>query len=262
MEEITEENINVGAETKNYIDDIVERISGDFNIYVKDLRKNKVFYEYKADEKVDCRNLAGLPVLFGTMNGILDKKIKLKDKVNFIKKSDDFLTYIVERGNGTYTVEELLEALCITNDRNALKAIYDHVTEEQINKFLDSYGLAKRIGNSYNETMQNLGKILELAYKKRFLTPRLCNYGIQLMERNRDGNSVTRQILDRIVVAQISGESECGMASASVLTLEHTEFLIVINVRNAKNTLVARRVIGLIARALYDEFKYEETLDN
>ncbi len=248
-------------QTKNYIDDILERISGDFNVYVKNLRTNKVFYEHKADELVDCSHLLALPILYGTMNTILDKKVKLKDTVNFKKKSDNTLTYIVERGNNKYTVNELLEAMCITNDKNALSSLEEFIGDEKINKFLDGYGLSKKYGKKYNESMQNLGKLLEFGYKGRMLTPRLCNMGIKLMQRNRDGNSITRQIIDDIVVAQLPGDNSTSIGSVAVIQLDHVEYLVAINTRNTKNALVARRLIGLVSRALYDEFNAIEEIN-
>ncbi len=263
MEEITNEEVEklVVNQTVTYIDDILERISGEFNIYVKDLRRNKVFYEHRADELVDCNHLLALPILYSTMNAILDKKIKLKDTVDFKKKSDSKLSYIVERGQNKYKVQELVEAMCITNDKNALDTLTNYLGETQINKFLDSYGLSKKYGNKYNESVKNLGKLLEMAYKRRMLTPRLCNLGIQLMQRNRDGNSITRQIIDDVVVAQMSGETGNATGSVAVLNLDHTEYLIVINTKNTKNTLVARRLTGLISRAIYDEFQSMEKID-
>ncbi len=263
MEEVNnEEEILLGNQTINYIDDVLERISGNFNIYVKDLRRNKVFYEHKSSEIIDCKKIASLAVLFGAMNAILDKKIKLKDNVNYKNKNDNdnVLTYIVERANDSYKVQELLEAMCIANDRNALNSLIDFIGEEQINKFLDSYGFSKRYGNKYQDSIENMAKLLELAYKRRFLTPRLCDFGISLMQRNRDGNTITRQILDDVVVAQLSGEDEIGVTSAGVINLDHTEFLVIINANNTKNTLVARRLIGLISRALYDEFNNNNTI--
>ncbi len=242
-----------------YLDSLIDKLPGNIQIYVKDLRENRVIYEKNADVMIDCTNLLALPTLYGTLNGIVEKKVKLKDVIEFNPKAAKNLSYIVERGKNEYTIEELLEAMCVTNDSNALHAIIKGIGIDTINRFLDSYGL-NQVGRKYDESLQNISKIFEFAYKRRMLTPRLCDIGIKYMERNNDSTALTRQIIDNIVIAHLDGATRKSASSIGAFRLDHSEYMIAINISGASDTISARRTIGMISRAIYDNFVADELL--
>ncbi|MFV0519899.1 MAG: serine hydrolase [Lachnospirales bacterium] len=239
------------------LDNLINKLSGKIQVYVKDFRENKVIYEKDSDLVIDCSNFLALPVLYGILGGIVDKKVKLKDSFDFNPKNARNLSYIVELGKTTYTIEELLEAMCITNDKNAQDLLLENVGEGVINKFLDGFGMAE-IGSKYDENIQNLCKLFEYAYKRRMLTPRLCDMGIKYMERNVDRSAITRQIIDNIVVSHIDGCNRKSAGSIGIFKLDSVEYLVAINVSNVDDTITARRIIGAISRYIYEDFKSDE----
>ncbi|MFV0440265.1 MAG: serine hydrolase [Lachnospirales bacterium] len=246
------------SEVIEYINGILDKLDGKFNVYVKDLRRNKVVYNRNASDYIDCSNLISFPVLFGVLNGILDKNVKLKDVVPFDIEPNMVVSYIVERREYEYTYEELLGAMIITNDINARNLIMKHYGEKNINNFLDKFGLNKINGTRFDESIENLGRVFETIYKKRDLTPRLCDFGIKYMERAKDSTNLTRQIIDNVVVSQISGDKSDSASAMGVVNVGHEEYMIIVVARNMKNTIIARRIIGLVSRGFYEEFSKED----
>ncbi len=235
-------------------------VTGDefeLNIKVKNLRNREVIFEHNTNEKFECEGLGNLFIASSVLDKVADKQANFNDDLHINVTNDMPITYVVESKKEKFKLREVISAMLMTNDYNAGMMALDYVGIDEANKFIKNEGLTNTVvGKKSETTIEELSKFVELIYNKKIIIPRLCDYMIKYMELNKDNYTFNRLILERMTTVQLTGHTDNTACGFIVVKHEHIDYMIVVNVKNAKNYPVGRNIISVITREIYETLKY------
>lgn len=245
----------------NALNKYVEKTEINMSIVLKELRINHTVYEHKPNAFHECGSLGYFGVVFAILNAFYDKKLNINDTVRFNKRPNMKVTYVLEAGKSEYTIRELIDAVLIRNDTNAGDMLIEVMGSVKVNSFLQDEGLSHtRVSAKNMSCAMDMAKLLENAYKKRMIVPRLCDHVITRIERNRDNSMFNRLILEKFNIMQFTGEMETGASGVCIIRENHTDYLISIQINDVPNPSVAKRHISIVTKMIYEFMSFEETI--
>ncbi len=235
---------------KNYID-----ISGfDTKVYVKNLRENKDVVCIGESEEVKINSLIYVPILLATCSLLYERKIAIKDEIQ-ISNPQDAQSFLKEDGKSTYRLDELLQIMIIKNDNLAAVNVLRHIGPAKVNEFLINEGFKEtKLANQSNASLKDMGIMFEKTYKRRFISPRMCDFAQDILHRSREISMLPRLILDDVKFAQHGDCNRTNANACGVVICKDSEYFIGVSVEDESNNdpEVLKEHIGQISKIAYE----------
>ncbi len=244
------------------IQQIIDKSGIDTKLYIKDLRNNKDVLTIKIDEPVTVNTIMYVPVMLATCSQIYDRKATIKDEIT-ITNPQKLKTYVTEVGNKSFRLDELIKIMIIMNDMVAAVNILKHIGMDKVNDFLKNEGFkSTNLGATSTATVKDLGVLFEKTFKKRFISPRMCDFATDILHRSRGSQMLTRLILDDVKMAKHEDCTATNATACAVVLCQDTEYLISIAVEKKGNTdaEVLKKHIGIISKVVYDYLNIPDTM--
>ncbi len=242
------------------IQSVIDNSGLSTKVYIKDLRLNRDLVDIGSDDEVGCKELIYVPVLLSTCSLIYDRKITIKDEIQ-VSVPQGASSYLVEDAESAYRLDELLKIMIIMNDTPAAINILKHIGPAKVNEFLVNEGFkATQLGNTSVTTMKEMGTMFEKTFKRRFISPRMCDFALDLLHRTRNNDMLTRLILEDVKFAQFSDCTKSVANACSVVLCKDTEYFIGVSVSGASDEEDYKKLIGKISRIVYETLNQPETV--
>ncbi len=244
------------------IQQVIDKSEINTKLYVKDLRNNKDIITIGIDDKVTVNTIMYVPVMLATCSQIYDRKATIKDEIK-ITNPQNLQTYTTEVGNKSVRLDELIKIMIIMNDMVAAVNILKHIGMEKVNDFLKNEGFkSTTLGATSTATVKDIGVLFEKTFKRRFISPRMCDFATDVLHRSRGSQMLTRLILDDIKIAK---HEDCTLTNATacgVVLCQDSEYLISIAVEKQGNTDsdLLKKHVGQISKIIYDYLNIPETM--
>ncbi len=244
------------------IQEIIDNSGLDTKLYIKDLRNNKDIVAIGIDKPVKVNSIMYVPILLATCSLIYDRKASIKDEIKIVNPQN-LKTYVTEVGENSYRLDELLKIMIIMNDMVAAVNILRHIGMDKVNDFLRNEGFKfTDLSSSSTATVKDLGVMFEKTFKRRFISPRMCDFATDILHRSRGSEMLSRLILDDVKIAKHEDCTITNATACGVVLCQDTEYLISIAVDKQGNTdpEVLKRHIGHISKITYDYLNMPETM--
>ncbi len=244
------------------IQQIIDKSGLDTKLYIKDLRNNRDILGIGIDEPIKVNSIMYVPVMLAACSQIYDRKATIKDEIK-IANPQKLTSYVTEIGSKSYRLDELLKIMIIMNDMVAAVNVVRHIGIEKINDFLKNEGFkSTELGSSSTATVKDLGVLFEKTFKRRFISPRMCDFSIDILHRSRGSEMLSRLILDDVKMAK---HEECTLTNATacgIVLCQDTEYLISISVEknSTADPEILKKHIGQISKLVYDYLNIPDTM--
>ncbi len=244
------------------IKNIIEKSGLDTKVYIKDLRSNKDVVCIGAEDEVNITSLIYMPILLATCSMLYDRKVSIKDEIQIVNPQNA-PSFLMEDAKGTYRLDELLQIMIIKDDSIAAINAVRHIGPAKVNEFLLNEGFKfTKLGNQSTTSMKDMGVMFEKTYKRRFISPRMCDFAQDILHRSRETQMLSRLILDDVKIAQHADSTKTNANACGVVVCKDSEYFIGVSVEDNNNSdpEVLKRHIGLISKAAYDVLGFPETV--
>ncbi len=244
------------------IQQIIDNSGLDTKLYIKDLRNNKDIVQIGIDSPINVNSIMYVPIMLATCSQIYDRKATIKDEIT-ISNPQRLNSYVTETGQKSYRLDELLKIMIIMNDMVAAVNILKHINTDKVNAFLRNEGFKfTELSSNSKATVKDLGVLFEKTFKRRFISPRMCDFATDILHRSRGTEMLSRLIIDDVKIAK---HEECTLTNATacgVVLCQDTEYLISIAVekKNNNDPEILKRHIGQISKTVYDFLNIPDTL--
>ncbi len=244
------------------IQQIIDKSGLDTKLYVKDLRNNRDVITIGIDESVKVNSIMYIPILLSTCSQIYERKATIKDEIK-ITNPQRLNSYISEVGIKSSRLDELLKIMIIMNDMVAAVNILKYIGVDKVNDFLKNEGFkSTTLSNDSRATVKDLGVLLEKTFKRRFISPRMCDFCTDILHRSRGPEMLSRLILDDVKIAK---HEECTLTNATacgVVLCQDVEYLISLSVekKNNSNPEILKSHVGMISKVVYDYLNMPEMM--
>lgn len=244
------------------INDLIEKSGLNIKVYIKDLRANKEVLSIGSEDEIKVTSLIYVPVLLATCSLIYDRKVTIKDEVSIINPHNS-PSFTLEDGKSTYRLDTLLQIMMIKNDTVSAINILRHIGPVKVNEFLHNEGLkTTKLGNTSVASLKDMGVMFEKTYKRRFISPRMCDFAIDILYRNRETEMLPRLILDDVKFAQHSDFTQTSANACGIVFCKDSEYFIGVSVEGGDNTNseLLKKYIGQISKIAYESLGIPETV--
>ncbi len=244
------------------IKNIIEKSGLATNVYIKDLRSNKDIVCIGENDEVNITSLIYVPILLSTCSLLYDRKVSIKDEIQ-VTNPQNAPSFLMEDGKETYRLDELLQIMIIKDDNIAAINVLRHIGPAKVNEFLLNEGFkVSKLANQSTTCMKDMGVMFEKTYKRRFISPRMCDFAQDILHRSRETQMISRLILDDVKIAQHADSTRTNANACGVVVCKDSEYFIGVSVEDNSNNdpEVLRRHIGQISKAAYDVLGFPETI--
>ncbi len=241
---------------------LIEKSGLNTKVYIKDLRSNKEVVCIGEDEEVNITSLIYVPILLATCSLLYDRKVSIKDEIQ-IANPQNAISFLEEDGKKVYRLDELLQIMVIKDDNIAAINVLRHIGPAKVNEFLFNEGFkATKLGNQSTASLKDMGIMFEKTYKRRFISPRMCDFAQDILHRSRESQMLSRLILDEVKIAQHADSTKTNANACGVVVCKDSEYFIGVSVENNNNVdpEVLKRHIGQISKAAYEVLGFPETI--
>ncbi len=244
------------------INNIIEKSGLATKVYIKDLRSNKDIVCIGENDEVNITSLIYVPILLATCSLLYDRKVTIKDEIQ-VANPQNATSFLEEDGKKVYRLDELLQIMIIKEDNIAAINILRHIGPAKVNEFLVNEGFkATKLANQSTACLKDMGIMFEKTYKRRFISPRMCDFAQDILHRSRESQMLPRLILDEVKIAQHTDSTRTNANACGVVVCKDSEYFIGVSVEDSKNTDpdVLKRHIGQISKAAYEVLGFPETV--
>ncbi len=244
------------------INSLIENTNYNTKVYVKDLRNNKDLINIGSGDQVVVTSLMYYPIFLTTCSLLYQRKISIKDEIQ-VTNPQNLPSFISEDGRTTYRLNELLQIMLIMNDSVAALSILKHIGPSKVNEFLVSEGFKNTsLANTSATTLQDMCGLFEKTFKRRFISPRMCDFSIDILHRSRETDMLKRLILGDVKIAQHSDSSRTSANACGIVLCEDIEYFIGISTYDSgnENPEVLKKHIGKISRLVHDNLSIPSTV--
>ncbi len=246
----------------------IEGMNADISVYLKDLTKNAVLFEYNADKQKPAASTIKVPVMTelirqaskGALN--LDKTVKLNrenivdfSRVDVINKPE-------------YSIKELMLWMIIASDNTATNELIDIAGMSNVNRLFVNAGLqntalrrkmmdfeARAKGLDNLTTARDMAMFFEKLYRNEFFERIFTDLAMSILKRQRSRESLMRYICDDIELASKTGgldniENDVGI----FLLPDGRAYILSVYVSDVETSRLGEEYIGRISLEVYRYF--------
>jgi beta-lactamase class A len=233
----------------------------------------KTGFQYDHNEKqiVSSASIIKLLIMAEAMNQIKNGYLSLQQRVTVNKedKVEYSILTILETGN-SYTLKDIIILMIVQSDNTATNILIDIVGMENINSFTKQIGLgntilqrkmmdlkAKEEGRDNLTTSKDMAIFLELLYKGEIVDKEYSQLMIDIMKQQLYRDMVYLEIPDEIMVAHKTGELANIEHEVGIFFTQKSDYIFSMLTYDAVSNNYARKIVGNVAKIVYDYFKEE-----
>jgi beta-lactamase class A len=208
-----------------------------------------------------------VPIMLTALEMVQERKLSTDSMIELPASTILEDTEVFEYGAGKYTIEELLVWMIINSDNTATNCLIDFITMDRINDFCQRMNLPctklerrmldfKAVENGQNNytSAGDMKALFKALYDQSILTPKLCDYAISILKRQRCKQNSMRYIKDEVIVAYKTGGLDFLNHDAGIFYLKNASYFFGAFVTESPDDDYGRRWIGRVSKLVYDYF--------
>jgi beta-lactamase class A len=206
------------------------------------------------------------PIMLAVLDQVYQYRLRLDDKICVDNICED--TQVFDCGARRASILELLVWMITLSDNTSTNALIDLVGFDKINHYMSyELGLTQTVlrrkmldfvsrqnGCDNLTTACDMYKIFRKLFCGEILDPELCGEAIWILKKQRNGKLFTRYIWEDVILAHKTGGLDYLSHDTGVFTLDGRQVFLGVLVQNAPDIDGDPKLIGRVARTVYDMF--------
>lgn len=196
-------------------------------------------------------------------------KFNIEDKIKITEElltGGDGILKELEIGH-TFSLKELATLMIIVSDNMATNILIDLLGMDNINDTAIQLGLkqtvlqrkmmdfaTKALGKDNFTCAKDMSHILELIYNGKAIDNESSKVMLDMILRQQVNGRLDLYIPEEIKIAHKTGNLDNLEHDVGIVLLPNTDYIICVLTNNLKSNKECRETIGLISKAVYDEF--------
>ncbi len=255
-------------ELQTAIENEIKGADAKVTLLVESLNTGEILLSYHAGIPVVSASIIKVPIMLTALELVQKSELKADTPIKLHKSVILEDTEVFEYGEGRYTLDELLVWMVINSDNTATNCLIDLLTGKRINEFCHRMALkntklerrmldfeAIKCGRNNYTSAQDMLSVYKALYNRTILTPRLCDYAVSILLRQRQKQISMRYISDDVKVAHKTGELDYLNHDAGIFYLKEADYYFGAFVSEAPNNDYAMRWIGRVSKLIYEYYK-------
>lgn len=244
-----------------------------YAISIKNLRTGES-YNYNENIVISSASTIKLLIMAEVMNQAKKGQLSLEERL--LINPEDIVPYSIIKlldSNNSYTLKDLITLMIIQSDNTATNILINIAGINNINTYIRGIGLQNTIlqrkmmdfearvdGKDNFTTSSDMAKFLELLYKGEIVDKEFSGVMIEIMKMQLDKSMVYLEISDEVVVAHKTGELQNINHEVGIFYTQKGDYIFSMLTWEAESNNFARKIIGKVAKIVYDKFIMEDLL--
>ncbi|WP_234734901.1 serine hydrolase [Tellurirhabdus bombi] len=237
------------------------------NIAVESLKGRNQSFFHQADERIPAASVIKLPIMVEAMEWVKNGRLAL-DSLHLLLESEKvggsgiLHTY---PPNSRVTYRELVTLMMTHSDNMATNILIRKLGMDQINQRIRAMGLSQsqlnrvmidtaavKRGIENYVTTREMNTILTKIYKKKLVTPSLCEQMIDILKQNKDTKAIASLLPATTAIAHKTGTLTYVRGDVGIV-YARKPFVLSVFVRGT-TTEEANLIIGRLAEICFKHF--------
>lgn len=244
-----------------------------YAISIKNLKTGES-YNYNENIVISSASTIKLLIMAEVMNQVKKGQHCLEERV--LINPEDVVPYSIIKlldANNSYTLKDLVTLMIIQSDNTATNILINIAGIDNINTYIRRIGLQNTVlqrkmmdfearveGRDNFTTSSDMAKFLELLYKGEIVSKEASGIMLEIMKMQLDKSMVYLEIPDDVVVAHKTGGLENINHEVGIFYTQKSDYIFSMLTWEAENDNLARKIIGKVAKIVYDKFIMEDLL--
>ncbi|MDQ3098401.1 MAG: class A beta-lactamase-related serine hydrolase [bacterium] len=215
-------------------------------------------YGKNQSEAFDAASTAKLPILTLLYEQIVQKKISEDEKIT-INAADikDYGTGTIryKKTPVTYTVRELAELMIKQSDNTAASVLAEKVGRTNLADYVKKIGMNNTDIPENTTTPHDLNIMLAHIYTMKETDPATAGTMIKIMTDSAFETRLPALLPEDAIIAHKIGTGTAQIHDVGIGLLEKRPYLISVFTKKINDEKQAEKIIAMLSRAVYDEFK-------
>ena len=221
--------------------DEIHAADGIVSVIYKDFDTGSVPFQFAPDYVVPSGDMAKIAILLAALSRVQNGDVTLDKCVIVPNLWINYDTVAFERGQMSYSIDELLSWMIVANEDTAANVLIEILGLNYINECCTRFGLVNtrvecRLGQTKVEdnlrlnvtTAQDILTFFEGLYRNTILPRPLCEYAGRLFLRHRIHGGFTRYISDDIYTGRLVSDNETVSHEAGIFYLRYVDYFLAI----------------------------------
>ncbi|WP_313756936.1 serine hydrolase [Tissierella sp.] len=245
----------------------INSVDEEVSVIIKDLTNDQWLLKYNENRVFPSASLIKIPIMIKALECVEKGEYSLDEKIKIGEIDRVEYSIISELTLEEYTLIDLITLMIILSDNTATNVLIDLLGCEKINQMVKKLNCndtilkrkmmdftAARGGRENLTSPMDMALLMEKIYNKSIVSPKICEIMIDILTRQKHRDMLPRYILDKVKIANKTGELSGLNHDIGIFYLENINYLIGIFTTNGKDDLTGKRTIGRISKLVYDNF--------
>jgi beta-lactamase class A len=247
------------AQLRRELEAVMQGYAGIVGVSVTNLRTGE-HVDIRGDETFPTASLIKVAVLVTVMDEVRKGNLRLDERISLLARDrvpgSGVLQYM--QSGVAPTVGDAAWLMTTISDNTATNILLDHINIRTVWDKMDSLGLhhtkihSKTFLRSTSiapdssvkyglgvTTPNEMGRLFELLYRGRAVSPALDSAALEMLRSNQDGTKLVRWLPDSISVAHKTGEVDHARNDCGIIYAPHAPLVVCAMTRENQNTSYA-----------------------
>ncbi len=235
------------------------------------MTEDKPWAAYAPDQETVSASTIKTPLMMALLERVRQGALTLQDKVEVTEAMILPDSRFFEQGPGRYSLDEIMRFMITVSDNSCTNILIRLLGMDAVNGYFASLGLkttrlermmldfdAVAAGRNNYTTAREQFLLYHRLYHGRTLTGPLCRMALSVLKDNRDYELFYRYLPRNLTVAHKSGGLPGLSHDSGIFYCSGGDFYLGVFVSDAPDEVTGPRLIGAIARRIWDELEKEE----
>ncbi len=241
--------------------------SADCAFVIKDL-KGDYICTHRENELVRSFSLIKVFIMAEAVYRIKNKLLSLSTEISVSDRDVVDFSVLVFLKARNYTVKELLNLMMVYSDNTATNVLINYLGMDKINERIKAMGFNQSVlqrlmmdfesakeGRENYTTASEMAQFLQRLYEYRLLGEEYDALMLEIMKGQADETMMREYLPDEIPIARKSGEGGRLDHDIAIVFGEKTDYIYCFLGWNASSNNVARQLLGVTSKIVYDFFE-------
>lgn len=270
-EVILEKRKETFAALNKVLEDDLIRFKGEAGIVIIALNTN-LDISFNKNRLFPSASLVKVPIMLACFKAAREGKINLKDNLTLsssYKVSGSGILKTMPSGSAV-SIEKLIEHMITDSDNTATNMLIGLLGFDYLNKSFKGFGLkntnlsrkmmdfiSRKHGVENYTTAEDMAYILEMLYRKRFLSKDISERCLTLLKQQKLNDRIPARLPSDTVVAHKTGLERKVCHDAGIV-FAGGDFLVCVLTKNAENSKTAKEFIAGVAQDSYNLLSHHQ----
>ena len=237
------------------------------HLIVKDPKTDDCLYGLRIDEGFSSASLIKVPIMMAVLDHVERHELVLDDVIPIPSENHVDFSVITEQQLNEGTIYELLVWMIITSDNTATNVLIDTIGMEALNRYFRKIGLMHtalqrkmmdfaRLEGGFDNvtTARDMAYLFTRIYRQDLISAPYSTLAIDVLSRQRVHESLKRYLVEDVHIAHKTGGLDSVDHDVGIVFNDVNDYIIGVFVTEVANNDEARKFIGRISKAVYEQF--------